>query len=75
MENAGRGAADVLCGLLENLLRSEGEGGKQRGPHDGPVAIVCGKGNNGGDGFVIARHLDLRGMTSCKCCCWPIRKI
>lgn len=45
MENAGRGAADVLCSL-----------GVQ-----GPVAICAGRGNNGGDGFVIARHLDLRG--------------
>lgn len=45
MENAGRGTADVLCGL-----------GIQ-----GAVTIVCGRGNNGGDGFVIARHLDLRG--------------
>ncbi len=45
MENAGRGTADVLCRL----------GIK------GPVAICCGKGNNAGDGFVIARHLDLRG--------------
>ncbi len=45
MENAGRGVADVLCRL--------GIGG--------PVAICCGRGNNAGDGFVIARHLDLRG--------------
>lgn len=46
MENAGRGAADVLCEL-----------GVQ-----GPVGIICGRGNNGGDGFVVARHLDLRGI-------------
>lgn len=45
MENAGRGTADVLSHLGIS----------------GPVVIVCGKGNNGGDGFVIARHLDLRG--------------
>ena len=45
MENAGRGCADKLCEL----------GIKGR------VVIVCGKGNNGGDGFVIARHLDARG--------------
>jgi NAD(P)H-hydrate epimerase len=47
MENAGRGVADMLC---------------QSGVH-GSVVICCGKGNNGGDGFVIARHLDLRGVT------------
>src|SRR5215813_10827559 len=41
MENAGRGMAD--------LLRSLGIGG--------PVVVCCGKGNNGGDGLVIARHL------------------
>ena len=46
MENAGRGCADVLCRLGCR----------------GPVAVVCGKGNNAGDGFVIARHLDLRGI-------------
>jgi NAD(P)H-hydrate epimerase len=46
MENAGRGCVDTL---LEIGCR-------------GPVAVVCGKGNNAGDGFVIARHLELRGV-------------
>lgn len=45
MENAGRGVADCL----------------ERLGIDGTVVICCGRGNNGGDGFVIARHLDLRG--------------
>ncbi len=48
MENAGRGAADAL----ERAL------GPVRGRR---VAVVCGKGNNGGDGFVVARHLLGRG--------------
>jgi hydroxyethylthiazole kinase-like uncharacterized protein yjeF len=44
MENAGRGVADVAL--------------RQFGPLDGKnVLIFCGKGNNGGDGFVVARHL------------------
>jgi NAD(P)H-hydrate epimerase len=46
MENAGRGAAEVLVSLGVSGL----------------VTICCGKGNNGGDGFVIARHLDNRGL-------------
>ncbi len=48
MENAGRGVVD----RLEKL----GIGGA--------VVICCGRGNNGGDGFVIARHLDLRGYSA-----------
>src|SRR5882672_9273950 len=47
MENAGRGCVDTLLALGCR----------------GPVAVVCGKGNNAGDGFVVARHLDLRGVS------------
>ncbi len=46
MENAGRGVADMLRKLGAT----------------GPVVVCCYKGNNGGDGFVVARHLDLHGI-------------
>ena len=52
MENAGRGAAEALVELLPAL------GAPRRGAR---VAIVCGKGGNGGDGFVVARWLRRRG--------------
>jgi len=47
MENAGQGCVNVL----EDYIDLE----EQR------FLIICGKGNNGGDGFVIARHLQNRG--------------
>ena len=50
MENAGRGAADVVV--------HEALGGTAEGKR---VVVVCGTGNNGGDGFVVARHLFARG--------------
>ncbi len=50
MENAGRGAADAID-RVSGAMR------------DRRIAVVCGKGNNGGDGFVVARHLAGRGAT------------
>jgi NAD(P)H-hydrate epimerase len=50
MENAGRGAAEWLAPRVE------------AGPGSGPVLILCGPGNNGGDGGVVARHLDASGV-------------
>lgn len=46
MENAGRGAAEILL---------------RRYPEASGFVILCGPGNNGGDGFVLARHLQLHG--------------
>jgi NAD(P)H-hydrate epimerase len=49
MENAGRGAAEALLAI---------------DPSPPSVAILCGKGNNAGDGFVLARHLEIRGVAA-----------
>ncbi len=48
MENAGRG-------IVEAIERRYGS------PAGRSFLIVCGKGNNGGDGFVVARRLLLKG--------------
>jgi hydroxyethylthiazole kinase-like uncharacterized protein yjeF len=50
MENAGRGSTEVL---VRELLPGKTAGAR--------VVIVCGTGNNGGDGLVIARQLRVRG--------------
>lgn len=50
MENAGSKAAEIIFKELKI-------------PTFDKVTILCGKGNNGGDGFVIARHLSNLGVT------------
>lgn len=51
MENAGRGAARVLMEFRPGLGLSPAA----------RVAVVCGRGGNGGDGFVVARVLAEHG--------------
>jgi ADP-dependent NAD(P)H-hydrate dehydratase / NAD(P)H-hydrate epimerase len=54
MENAGRAAASRLHERLARGARPGAPGARR-------VAIVCGPGNNGGDGYVVARQLARRG--------------
>ncbi|MDP8259881.1 MAG: NAD(P)H-hydrate epimerase [Candidatus Gygaella obscura] len=47
MENAGRAVSDLIEGKAKKNAK---------------IAVFCGRGNNGGDGFVVARHLLTRGF-------------
>ncbi len=49
MENAARGLAAEALSMLDGLVA------------DAEVVIVCGSGNNGGDGYALARHLHNAG--------------
>src|SRR6478752_403189 len=49
MENAGRQAVAAMEAAFEDLATSK-------------VGVLCGRGNNGGDGFVVARTLAQRGI-------------
>jgi len=49
MENAGRQAVAAIEAVYSDLLERQ-------------VAVLCGRGSNGGDGFVVARTLIQRGV-------------
>ena len=49
MENAGRGAFDMLVRFFPNITSKR-------------ICVLAGRGNNGGDGFVVARYLLQMGI-------------
>ena len=62
MENAGRSCAELIEDKLGDVV-------------DPKVCIFCGTGNNGGDGYVIARHLVNRGVQVVVVVCGDRNKI
>jgi NAD(P)H-hydrate epimerase len=62
MENAGRSCAQFIIEALSKIKKPK-------------VCIFCGTGNNGGDGFVIARHLFNAGFAVTVAVCGSIAKI
>ena len=62
MENAGRSCAELI---RQTLTEKKGN----------TVCIFCGTGNNGGDGFVIARHLSNAGIETVTVICGDPAKI
>ena len=62
MENAGRSCAELLVDKLKDVAEPR-------------VCIFCGTGNNGGDGYVIARHLINSGIKVTVVVCGDRNKI
>lgn len=51
MENAGIKSAEIILKDIPNFVTAK-------------AVVLCGKGNNGGDGYVIARHLANAGIST-----------
>ena len=62
MENAGRSCAELVIDKLKDAIEPK-------------VCIFCGTGNNGGDGYVIARHLINHGIKVTVAICGDRSKI
>jgi len=55
MESAGQQVSEVILQWLGSARAPESRQGLK-------ISVLCGKGNNGGDGLVVARHLKVTGI-------------
>ncbi len=62
MENAGRSVAEFIRGRYTDIAHKR-------------IVVICGKGNNGGDGLVVARHLKQMGAKPEVILCAPPEEI
>lgn len=64
MERAGAAMAEVVLGELGDSAGRGGCGCRRGGDEAPRVLLLCGKGNNGGDGLVVARLLAEAGVAA-----------
>src|SRR5580704_6677774 len=62
MENAGKSVAEFIQQRFPDLAKKR-------------IIVLCGKGNNGGDGFVVARHLVKMGAKPTVCLFANLREV
>lgn len=75
MENAGRRVAEVVLRELAGRQPHRPSRDPEAASKRMRVAVVCGAGNNGGDGYVIARYLRDHGVSAAVYLCAPAERV